>query len=541
MYQLYFAILIQMCVMQFVGNIQAIVMPLISNFMFKRKQQQQNLKLAWSDVLGGNDRYDNFGDFNEIVIQFGYVMFFSAAFPAAALLSWFNNVIEIRLDAHSILTNEPRPTAERKGGIGIWFEIIELMSFIAIVVNALIFALTSDAIGAGVHNFCRFTFQDIDVTADPNSLMNRLSWTQQGCVSFCSSMYQSQKFHNPYITLAPCGTLPVMNPSTGQLYPACRTIPSTDGRDVECTLQNPCPAQQGPDEVGRLNNNCASPFLCNPVPLSVPLRSERSLRGRSGNRDWSRAYCQESPYVNMGSGEWRFGSATQMYAWNPFLNNVATPAPLPADSNPLLNVPAYRDVRTSEYGMMSCTLFCRDRKRCPYSQDNPKFHPKVKRDETFRPMDYISPQELADIQNARDVTCVKGSNNQYGPPTGQNYCFVCPSADLELTPLAGGVDNYNEIVFTTLFGPTVAVVWSILIFEHIVLCIKFIVMAAVRPYSSPFMKITSADRQYLPSIFCFEYPISSSCVRCLTQPFRSPTSPATLKISSLVTTRSAAR
>lgn len=487
MYQLYFAILIQMCVMQFVGNVQAIVMPLISNFIFKRKQDLQNLKLAWSDVLAGNDRYDNFGDFNEIVIQFGYVMFFSAAFPAAALLSWFNNVIEIRLDAHSILTNEPRPTAERKGGIGIWFEIIELMSFIAIVVNALIFALTSDAIGAGVHNFCRFTFQDIDVTADPNSLMSRLTWTQQGCVSFCSSMYQSQKFHNPGITLAPCGTLPVINPSTGQLYPSCRTIPSIE--PVECTPQNPCRPKAGPDGVGRLDNNCASPFLCNPVPLSVPLRSERSLLGRSSNRDWSRAYCQESPYVNMGSGEWRFGSATQIYAWNPFLNNFAPPPPSPLlnPQNPLLDVPAYRDVRTSEYGMMSCTLFCRDSSRCPYSQDNPRFNPKLRRDDDYRPMDYISPQQLRDIQNARDVSCVKSGGNQYSPPTGQNYCFLCPSADLELTPLAGGVDIYNEIVFTTLFGPSVAVVWSILIFEHIVLFIKFIVMAAVRLYSFPFI------------------------------------------------------
>ena len=101
-------------------------------------------------------------------------MFFSAAFPAAAILSWFNNVIEIRLDANSVLTNEPRPTAERKGGIGVWFEIIELMSFAAIVINALIFALTSDSIGAGIHNFCRFGFQDIDVTVDPFTLSSLL-------------------------------------------------------------------------------------------------------------------------------------------------------------------------------------------------------------------------------------------------------------------------------------------------------------------------------------------------------------------------------
>jgi len=92
MYQLYFAILIQMVIMQVVGNIQAIVGPQVEKHMNLRKVRSGS-KLTWSDVLVGNDAYDTFGDFNEIVIQFGYVMFFSAAFPAAAVLSWFNNVI----------------------------------------------------------------------------------------------------------------------------------------------------------------------------------------------------------------------------------------------------------------------------------------------------------------------------------------------------------------------------------------------------------------------------------------------------------------
>ena len=189
MYQLYFAILIQMVIMQVVGNVTAIIGPAIEKMRNNRKKTQ-GLKISWADVLVGNDRYDTFGDFNEIVIQFGYVMFFSAAFPAAAVLSWFNNVIEVRLDAHSVLNCEPRPSAERKGGIGVWFEIIELMSFIAVVINALIFALTSDAIGAGVHNLCQTTFKDIDVTTNPATLTS-LSWYELGCINFCSGMYLS--------------------------------------------------------------------------------------------------------------------------------------------------------------------------------------------------------------------------------------------------------------------------------------------------------------------------------------------------------------
>jgi hypothetical protein len=52
---------------------------------------------------------------------------------------------------------------------------------------------------------------------------------------------------------------------------------------------------------------------------------------------------------------------------------------------------------------------------------------------------------------------------------------------LELTQPVVGVDHFNEIVFTTAFGPSVAALWAILIFEHIVFIIKFFVMAMVLP------------------------------------------------------------
>jgi hypothetical protein len=470
MYQLYFAILIQMVIMQVVGNIQAIVGPQVEKHMNLRKVRSGS-KLTWSDVLVGNDAYDTFGDFNEIVIQFGYVMFFSAAFPAAAVLSWFNNVIEIRLDAHSVLNCEPRPSAERKGGIGVWFEIIELMSFAAIVINGLIFCLTSDAIGAAIHNTCQFAFQHVDVTTNPQNMMTSLSWSEQGCVNFCSGMYQSQKFHNPSIYLGPCGTRHLINPVSKQPYSSCKTIPSPN--DVECTAALPCPGPEGPDGQLSLTNNCDSPFLCNPVPLRVPVRSAKSLVGKQGVEDWSRAYCQESPRINLGSGQWRFETATQIYAWNPFLNNFAS-------SGNISDFPAYTSVKTYEYGMIACTLLCAPGVECPYSQKQPKFNPQLQREESFKPMDYISPSLLNQIQLSASVKCVKDDKLVYGPPGDNKYCFLCPSEDLELTVPVIGLDNFNEIVFTTAFGPSVAALWSVLIFEHVVFFIKFLVMALVR-------------------------------------------------------------
>jgi hypothetical protein len=470
MYQLYFAILIQMVIMQVVGNLTAIVLPEIEKFRNKRKQIQ-GVTLTWADVLATNDPYDTFGDFNEIVIQFGYVMFFSAAFPAAAILSWFNNIMEIRLDAHAVLNCEPRPSCERKGGIGVWFEIIELMSFVAVVINALIFALTSDAIGAGIHNLCQVTFQDIDVTANPASL-NSLSWYQQGCVNFCSGMYQSQKFHNPSIFLGPCGTRPLIDSTKNQSFPSCRTVPNKV--PVKCSEQEPCPAAEGPSGALSLSNNCDAPFLCNPIPLKVPVRGARSLVGKQSTEDWSRAYCQESPRIDLGSGQWRFEKATPLYAWNPFMNNFG-----PSSTSSIQDIPAYVDVSTYEYGMISCTLVCKDPSTCPYSRTNPTFNPALRRVQPHVPMDYIPPETLQRIQDARAVKCIKSGSN-YRTPDDKDYCFICASEDLELTTPVVGQDNFNEIVFTTTFGPSVAALWSILVFEHIIFIIKFFVMALVR-------------------------------------------------------------
>jgi hypothetical protein len=481
-----------MVVMQLVGNIQVMVLPQIGLF-FRRRKQSQGMKFSWADVLVDNDPYDTFGDFNEIVIQFGYVMFFSAAFPAAAALSWFNNIIEIRLDAHSVLNCEPRPSVQRTGGIGVWFEIIEVMSFIAIVINALIFCMTSNAIGSGIHNLCQFAFSDIDVTASPSSLSMSLSWYQQGCVSFCSGMYLSQTFQNPDIRLGPCGTIPVIDTKTNVSLPSCRNIPSPAA--VYCTEQNPCPGPQSPEGlVDVISNNCDSPFLCNPIPLKVPIASPRSLMGRQSNVDWSRAYCQESPRVNLGSGEWRYQTPTEIFAWNPFLNNFP--------SSGSQDIPAYQRTTVYDYGMMSCTLLCDPKKvpSCPYSKTNPTFNPKVGRSDAFKPMDYIDPDQLGKIQASQSVKCVLGANNVYQPPEDSihGYCFLCPETNLALTVPVTGADYFNEVVFSTMFGPSVAAVWAVLVFEHIILIIKFIVMAMVSYPPPPPIPLISEHIFHVP-------------------------------------------
>eukprot|EP00002_Diphylleia_rotans_P018600 TRINITY_DN359_c0_g6_i1.p1 TRINITY_DN359_c0_g6~~TRINITY_DN359_c0_g6_i1.p1 ORF type:complete len:691 (-),score=174.98 TRINITY_DN359_c0_g6_i1:495-2567(-) len=91
------------------------------------------------------ERYLNaFDDYNEMIIQFGYVTLFAAAFPVASLLALMNNVIEIRTDAQKLCTSFQRPFYRTVEDIGTYYYILEIMSTVAVMTNCCILAFTSD-------------------------------------------------------------------------------------------------------------------------------------------------------------------------------------------------------------------------------------------------------------------------------------------------------------------------------------------------------------------------------------------------------------
>ena len=81
-------------------------------------------------------QYDNtFEDHLEMLMQFGYVTFFSSAFPLAALCAFANNFFEIRCDAFKLCKTCQRPFAQRVRSIGPWQDALEIMSVVAVMVN----------------------------------------------------------------------------------------------------------------------------------------------------------------------------------------------------------------------------------------------------------------------------------------------------------------------------------------------------------------------------------------------------------------------
>uniref|UniRef100_A0A8C1A9I2 Anoctamin n=1 Tax=Cyprinus carpio carpio TaxID=630221 RepID=A0A8C1A9I2_CYPCA len=78
---------------------------------------------------------DTLQDYQEMFIQFGYVVLFSSAFPLAAMCALINNIVEIRSDALKLCTGLQRPFGQRVENIGQWQTAMEAMGLIAIIVN----------------------------------------------------------------------------------------------------------------------------------------------------------------------------------------------------------------------------------------------------------------------------------------------------------------------------------------------------------------------------------------------------------------------
>jgi hypothetical protein len=82
---------------------------------------QLNDGLSQPEIESIMSKYpDTFEDFLEMVIQYGLLIFFSPAFPLAALFALINNVFEIRSDAFKMCYLHQRPFGQDVSNIGMW-------------------------------------------------------------------------------------------------------------------------------------------------------------------------------------------------------------------------------------------------------------------------------------------------------------------------------------------------------------------------------------------------------------------------------------
>ncbi|XP_077273453.1 anoctamin-4 isoform X6 [Temnothorax americanus] len=76
-----------------------------------------------------------FDEYLEMILQYGFVTLFVAAFPLAPLFALLNNIAEIRLDAYKMVKEARRPLAERVEDIGAWSGILRGVTYVAVVSN----------------------------------------------------------------------------------------------------------------------------------------------------------------------------------------------------------------------------------------------------------------------------------------------------------------------------------------------------------------------------------------------------------------------
>jgi anoctamin-10 len=86
------------------------------------------------------DEYDSFDDYLEMIIQFGYITMFAAAFPLSGVFSLVFNGVEILSDYYKLKNLHRRPLPAIVNGIGSYKEVIDVMSYLCILTNCVLIA-----------------------------------------------------------------------------------------------------------------------------------------------------------------------------------------------------------------------------------------------------------------------------------------------------------------------------------------------------------------------------------------------------------------
>ncbi|XP_053175022.1 anoctamin-10 [Scomber japonicus] len=83
-----------------------------------------------------------FGEYIELLVQFGYLSLFSCVYPLTAVLLLINNLTEIRSDAYKICNLFRKPFSPLAANMGVWQLAFEVLSFVSVVSNCWLLILS---------------------------------------------------------------------------------------------------------------------------------------------------------------------------------------------------------------------------------------------------------------------------------------------------------------------------------------------------------------------------------------------------------------
>ena len=96
---------------------------------------------CWEEAL--LSKYDTFNDYTSVVIQIAFLLCFSAIFPLSPLIAMINNIFLIRVNAYKLCFTRQRPVAQKTGSIGVWEDVLQVMSVCGVLTNCALLGLTS--------------------------------------------------------------------------------------------------------------------------------------------------------------------------------------------------------------------------------------------------------------------------------------------------------------------------------------------------------------------------------------------------------------
>uniref|UniRef100_A0A7S1U8V0 Anoctamin transmembrane domain-containing protein n=1 Tax=Phaeomonas parva TaxID=124430 RepID=A0A7S1U8V0_9STRA len=92
--------------------------------------------------------YEEFDDYLEMVIEFGYITLFASAFPLASLVSFLCNFVEMKSDLYKVCNVYRRPPARWHFGIGPWLDVLKALAALSVATNCFLFSFSSEQIVA---------------------------------------------------------------------------------------------------------------------------------------------------------------------------------------------------------------------------------------------------------------------------------------------------------------------------------------------------------------------------------------------------------
>jgi hypothetical protein len=149
------------------------------------------------------DPYDVYEDFIEMIIQFGYILLFAAAYPLASFVALLSNIVEVRSDLFKMCYVVRRPVPR----LGLqenatWCGIMRVFAMAAVITNTFLLAFTSHQMARW---FPEYFVTNSTTTAVPYGSMNSISHFNNSLASATSmpSLADSAKLTNVAIDMIP--------------------------------------------------------------------------------------------------------------------------------------------------------------------------------------------------------------------------------------------------------------------------------------------------------------------------------------------------